>query len=479
MSLFILFLVLIVAAAFVTLLIFYLKHTKSLEETNHDLNARNVAMQNSNQSLARENHDLRSRCKQIEEWRAGLQKANQSLETSCLELKERNESLSRENAVMRTRYSKVVDIDFAADAARAELAKLTESLKRTLDEAAVVERRQAELSQQISLLEENLEDVSYGFYKPHFAYDSSERYKTAIERVRERQKVLIRNGEAAQCRIQWSIGNDRKEGERMSKQYLKALLRAFNGECDAAVAKVSWNNIAKMEERVAKAFRDINQMGEVMQMSISHAFLDLKLEELRLTFEHEEKKYQEREEQRQIREQMRDEERAQREMERARLEAEREEERYRKALEKARVEQRQAVGQKVDILTERVRLLEAQLAEAENRTQRAISQAQLTKSGYVYVISNIGSFGEQVYKIGMTRRLDPMDRVIELGDASVPFPFDVHAMIYTENAPALESALHSNFHERRVKLNDLFWSGALKLSLRRSLRRKSTGKAFH
>ena len=90
--------------------------------------------------------------------------------------------------------------------------------------------------------------------------------------------------------------------------------------------------------------------------------------------------------------------------------------------------------------------------EARKQKERAISRAQLTKSGYVYVISNVGSFGEQVYKVGMTRRLEPMDRIYELGDASVPFPFDVHAMIYSENAPELESALHGFLSERRVNM---------------------------
>ena len=70
------------------------------------------------------------------------------------------------------------------------------------------------------------------------------------------------------------------------------------------------------------------------------------------------------------------------------------------------------------------------------------------RAGYVYIISNVGSFGENIYKIGMTRRLDPQERVDELGDASVPFKFDVHAMIFSDDAPALEAALHRAFEDR-------------------------------
>jgi hypothetical protein len=101
-----------------------------------------------------------------------------------------------------------------------------------------------------------------------------------------------------------------------------------------------------------------------------------------------------------------------------------------------------------------VELLKAKLADAEERAQRAISQAQLTKAGHVYVISNIGSFGEDVFKIGMTRRLEPQDRIRELGDASVPFPFDVHMMISADDAPSLENALHRELHKLRLnKIN--------------------------
>ncbi|MBC6431715.1 GIY-YIG nuclease family protein [Nostoc sp. HG1] len=123
---------------------------------------------------------------------------------------------------------------------------------------------------------------------------------------------------------------------------------------------------------------------------------------------------------------------------------------YEEALEKARRDIESVTGKAQQKLFSQIEELQKRLAEAEANKERAISQAQLTKSGHVYIISNIGSFGEDVYKIGMTRRLEPMDRVKELGDASVPFPFDVHAMIFCENAPELESRLHMCFQARRM-----------------------------
>jgi len=308
------------------------------------------------------------------------------------------------------------------------------------------------LHEQVTLLEENLEDISFGLYKPHFNFDTPDEYKTRLEAVRDKQKAIVKSGEAAKFAIAWSVGGSRREGERMQKQYLKLLLRAFNGECDAAVARVAWNNVSKMEERIRKALEAINELGGVMQVSITPAYLELKLEELRLEHELVEKKHEIAEEQRRIREQMRDEEKARREAEQAQEEAEAEETRYEEALEKARVELAKSQGEEHRRLNGQIVELQAQLEEARKKGHRARALAQLTKVGYVYVISNIGSFGQNVFKIGMTRRLDPMDRVKELGDASVPFPFDVHAMVYSEDAPALESVLQGHFADRSVNL---------------------------
>jgi hypothetical protein len=207
-----------------------------------------------------------------------------------------------------------------------------------------------------------------------------------------------------------------------------------------------------MEERIQKSADAINKLSSVLQVTITPDYLNLKLDELRLAHEYEERRYQDREEQRRIREQIREEERAQRELEEARDDAQADEARYQKALAKAREEAARATGAQLEKLTQQVSTFEAKLDEARQKKERAIARAQLTKSGFVYVISNVGSFGERVYKIGMTRRLEPIERIIELGGASVPFPFDLHAMLYSDNAPDLENSLHHLFAERRLNL---------------------------
>jgi uncharacterized protein DUF4041/T5orf172 domain-containing protein len=375
-------------------------------------------------------------------------------------------------AQLRSRYKVITDTETETRRLRAEATRDTEQLKTNAARELEIltsqiedERKQRDalaadndkakatyeqLRQQVSLLEENLEDISFGAYKPHFEYDTPDNYKTALEQVADKQKAMLRGGQAVRFAVEWSVGGSRRDGERMQRQYTKLLLRAFNGECEAAIAKVAWNNASKMEERIRKALEAINELGGVMQVSIVQSYMELKLAELRLEHELEEKKRAVVEEQRRVRDQMREQERAQRELDTAKEEAEVEEARFAKALDKARVDAAKAKGEEHARLTSRILQLEEELAGARKKRERVSALAELTKAGYVYVLSNIGSFGENVFKIGMTRRLDPSDRVKELSDASVPFGFDVHAMVYSEDAPSLESAFHKRFERRNV-----------------------------
>ena len=314
----------------------------------------------------------------------------------------------------------------------------------------VLSTRYQELQKEIAIGEDSLEDISFGLYEPHFTFQTPEEYKAKIELLRSQQRDVVRNGGAAQCPMAWTVNNSKVEGKRMIRLHSKLMLRAFNGECEAAIANVNWGNAAKMEERIRKAFSAINGLGDVEHITITDLYLILKVEELRLVQEFEQKRYEIREGQRRIREQIREEERAQKEIDDALAESASDEEKYSAAVQKARDEATQAMGAKLEKLTEQINRFEAKLDEARRRKERAIARAQITKSGFVYVISNIGSFGERVFKIGMTRRMEPMDRIYELSGAAVPFPYDLHAMLYSDDAPGLEHELHSLFKDRRL-----------------------------
>ncbi|MEA5420865.1 DUF4041 domain-containing protein [Spirulina sp. CCNP1310] len=340
----------------------------------------------------------------------------------------------------------------------AELDHEIENLNLSIEQLRQKGKAEREnLSFEISLLkaefqaleEKNIIEGS-GFYESKYDFQESEFYKNRLDEIRSQQKQMIKNKIAVICHTSWTVQGSEKQGKKMTDDFIKLVLRAFNGECDAAVMKVKYNNIQTMENRIQKAYDSLNKVSVSTHCEITANFLNLKLQELYLTHEYQEKKQQEQEEQRAIREQMREEEKALREIEKAKEDAEKEELRYQKALEKARKEIESATGKAQETLLKQIEELQQRVQEAGNNKERAISQAQMTKSGHVYIISNLGSFGDNVYKIGMTRRLDPVDRVKELSSASVPFPFDIHAMIYSKNAPALESNLHKYFEHKRV-----------------------------
>ena len=313
----------------------------------------------------------------------------------------------------------------------------------------------AELEQLTAQLDDTRDQVdiqSFGIYEPQYDFDTPDDYKDKIKSIRDKQKQMVRDKAAAVCPKEWTVDGSVTKGRAMTNRQLRLMLRAFNGECDAAVAKVRYNNVVALKKRVERAFDAVNKLGKSNHCEIVRQYLKLKINELRCAHEYQEKRQEVREEQRQIREQMREEERARREIEKAQQQAEKEEARYDAALEKAREELASASEAKQAALQEKITALQSKLDEAQANKERALSRAQLTRSGHVYVISNVGSFGEGTLKIGMTRRLDPLDRVKELGDASVPFGFDVHAMIYSEDAPALENKLHKMFSGRRVNL---------------------------
>ncbi len=285
-----------------------------------------------------------------------------------------------------------------------------------------------------SVLDELAEEFSYK--------EAGEELKAARKRV----KTMVKEGHAGAC--------DYAEAHR--KAYaIHFVVDAFNGKVDSALSKAKHDNFGKIQQEIIDAFALVNHNGAPFRNArINQEYLDARLTELKWAVAAFELKKIEKEEQAEIKAQIREEERAIREMEKARKEAEKEEKILQKALEKARSELIQASEEQKAEFEAQLAELEGKLQEAEEKGQRALSMAQQTRRGHVYVISNIGSFGEDVFKIGMTRRLEPMDRVKELGDASVPFSFDVHAMIYSDDAPTLEKELHRRFSEQAVnKIN--------------------------
>lgn len=263
-----------------------------------------------------------------------------------------------------------------------------------------------------------------------------------LKKLRQNNKLMIISRQAGICEYM--------DDERRITA-VDFVIDAYNGKVDSILASVKKDNFGILKQKMDDAFQLVNFNGKAFRNArISDIYHQARLEELKWAVVAQELKAQEQEEQRQIREQIREEEKARREFEKAMKEAEKEEQTLKRLIEKAESQVARANEEQKLLFQQKLEELQNKLEQTEEKNQRAISMAQQTKTGNVYVISNIGSFGENVYKIGMTRRLDPLDRVRELGDASVPFEFDVHAMIYSEDAPALERQIHKQFLKKQV-----------------------------
>ncbi|HCN47512.1 MAG TPA: DUF4041 domain-containing protein [Chryseobacterium sp.] len=267
-----------------------------------------------------------------------------------------------------------------------------------------------------------------------------------LKKLRQNNKLMIISRQAGIC--------DYVDEQRRSTA-IDFVIDAYNGKVDSILSSVKKDNFGILKQKMDDAFQLVNFNGQAFRNArISEVYHSARLEELKWAVVAQELRWQEQEEQRQIREQIREEERARKEYEKAIKEAEKEEQTLKRLIEKAESQVARANEEQKMLFQQKLEELQQKLTQAEEKNQRAISMAQQTRTGNVYIISNIGSFGEHVYKIGMTRRLEPLDRVRELGDASVPFEFDVHAMIYSEDAPALEKQLHRKFLKSQLnKIN--------------------------
>lgn len=231
----------------------------------------------------------------------------------------------------------------------------------------------------------------------------------------------------------------------------KQLLRCFNAECNNLLSSLKVKNIDSVRAKIVKSYETLNKIFTVDGVRLSEKLLEFKLEELNLLYSFELKREQEREQQKAIKEQMIEEEKVRREIERQKAKIEKDELQCNNEIKKLlNYMQKTSNDIEKQLYIDKIKELEAKLQQLNSDKENVLEREANARAGFVYVISNIGSFGDDIYKIGMTRRLEPMDRIKELSSASVPFEFDVHAMIFSDDAPELENILHKHFEKQRV-----------------------------
>lgn len=307
-----------------------------------------------------------------------------------------------------------------------------------------------ELRKEIISFDDEILVQEFGLYKPMYEFAQALQYKEELEKVRHLQKDLIKSKEAVTGTNDWTVNGNKTQGKKMVSDTQKLLLRAFNTECDSIITKVRYTNFDASLNRIYKSAEAISKLGTIMHIAITQKYLDAKVQELHLAFEYQQKKQEEKEAEKAARAEQREQAKMQKELEEQQAKFEKEQSHYQTAYEKV-LAQLNANPSDSDLLAKKSDL-EKRLDDIDKAlTDIDYRQANM-RAGYVYVISNIGAFGENIYKIGMTRRLNPQDRVDELGDASVPFRFDVHAMIFSDDAPALEAALHRAFEDKKLNM---------------------------
>jgi flagellar motility protein MotE (MotC chaperone) len=322
----------------------------------------------------------------------------------------------------------------AVSALAAEMAEAEANKKRLLGElealrADVVETRD------VALLQEA------GIYEYRHPLASAVSYQAKLREIRDRVKTMVRaEGGAVLHSTEWTVNGSAAQGRKMVREYSKLMLRAYNAEADNLVRGLKPYKLEAAIERLNRVAETIRRLGATMGIGISGEYQALRVYELEVTADYVAKLAEEKEREREEREQLREERRAQQEIERERARLEKERQHYLNALQALRANGNETA----------LEGLQAELAEINRAIEQVDYRAANIRAGYVYVISNIGSFGESLIKIGMTRRLEPADRIRELGDASVPFRYDTHALFFSDDAVGIEAALHQRLADRRV-----------------------------
>jgi hypothetical protein len=362
---------------------------------------------------------------------------------SLVELEQRRDALAAEIDEQRQRLEAE-----GVDARRRLDEETATALAGQRDELARLERecvgagvRLHELKARVVVTEETEVLQEVGVYEYRHPLSDSVAYQSELKRLRDQIKAMTRkDGGAVLAITSWTVNGSAAQGRTMVRDFSKLMLRAYNAEADTLVRSLKPYKLATAVDRLTKVTTTIAKLGKTMDIRIAAGYHQLRVRELELTADYLEKLAEEKEREREEKERLREERRAQQEMERERARLEKERQHYQNALA-ALIAKGDAAG------TER---LQAQLGDIDRAIEDVDYRAANIRAGYVYVISNVGAFGDRIVKIGMTRRLEPMDRVRELGDASVPFRFDVHALFFSDDAVGIETSLHRRLAERRV-----------------------------
>lgn len=334
------------------------------------------------------------------------------------------------------------------DTLKSEEADLMNEISKIEDEIKL-------LKSQLISTSEDVEMESFSLYEPKYNFATALGYKDKLKEIRKDQKDMIRNKTAVNYFDSWTLDGSKAKGRKMNNDNIRQIIRSFNNECEAAINKVKFSNIDSIRKRIDSSFKQLNKLNKSNKLSLSNPFLNLKHAELNLAFEYERKKQEEKDALREQRTREREEKKLQKEIQSKKKIIDKDIKHYNQMIEELNKKinslenqvEKDALEKEIDGLKQNIEFRELEKEELDYREAHSAA-------GYVYIISNIGSLGENTVKIGVTRRLNPYDRIAELSSASVPFKFDIHAMVFSYEAYQLENTLHKKFDSQRInKMN--------------------------
>ncbi|KRM54594.1 DUF4041 domain-containing protein [Lacticaseibacillus sharpeae] len=346
--------------------------------------------------------------------------------------------------------AEIVQLTQTRDKLASALSSGTETAKQLQSKLVAMTDKKTALEKEILVITDDVAMQDFGLYRPQYAFANALDYKDKLADIRAQQKQMIKNSSAGNIFRPMTLDGSSSKGRSMQNKNIKQLLRSFNGECEAAIGKVTYSNFDRVVARINKSFEQLNKLNDPNGVRLTEDYRNLKQDELHLAFEYANKKQVEKEELREQREREREEKQAQKEIADKQKQLLKDLNHYQKALSELQEKMESQSGQDRADTEKAIAEMQAKIDESEAQQKDLDYRKEHATAGYVYIISNIGSFGEDVVKIGVTRRLDPMDRIDELGSASVPFKFDVHALIFSYDAYALEADLHKRFEKQRI-----------------------------
>lgn len=386
---------------------------------------------------------------QFKEEIAKLQSDNQQLQQEA-DKKLSLEAMSADELAKETQR-----LSSEKDSINNDISDAKSSLESIQADITSLRSKKDTLESQIDVLTDDISVQEYGLYRPQYDFASALEYKDKLKDVRQSQKNMIHAGSAATIIFELTFNNSASKGRAKQKKNIKQLIRSFNVECEAAINKVTYSNIERVQSRIQKSFDQLNKLNDPNGVAITSDYLGSKIDELHLAFEYQEKKEQEKEELREQRQREREDKAVQKEIAAKQKNIDKEISHYSNVVDDLQAELADKDDVEKEELLKQIQELKDKINSYNNQKNELDYRLENSTAGYVYIISNIGSFGDDVVKIGVTRRLNPMDRIDELGSASVPFKFDVHALIFSYDAYKLESELHERFADERInKVNN-------------------------